>query len=131
MKNQQLLNKLKQDKFYDDIYIKKVKAVITVGNFGLMRRLFTNLTNEFNEKGALKPLRLSFDLMNAFRKVDSEEYLDYMYYNLPKMPEFNVKYTFPSMCVGYEGLFKAFQFLQKYKTDSESSSFLSKNFSYE
>ena len=40
-----------------------------------------------------------------------------MYMNLPKIPETNTKYIFPSMCVGYEGLWKAFQFLQKYKED--------------
>lgn len=96
-----------------------------------MRRLFINITNEFNEKGALKPLRLSFDLMNAFRSVDSEDYLDYLYYNLPRVPESQVKYIFPSTCVGYEGLFKAFQFLQKYRMDPSNDSFLSKNFSYE
>lgn len=96
-----------------------------------MRRLNIHLTDSFNERGALKPLRLSFDLMNAYRTVDSEEYLDFMYNNLPRIPESQTKYIFPSMCVGYEGLFKAFQFLQKYKADSSNDSFLSKNFSYE
>ena len=44
-KNHQLLTKLEKDKFYDDLYIKKVRAVINVGNFSLMRRLFINITN--------------------------------------------------------------------------------------
>jgi hypothetical protein len=36
-----------------------------------------------------------------------------MYSNLPKLPINLSKYVFPSICIGYEGLFKAFQFLQK------------------
>lgn len=96
-----------------------------------MRRLFINVTNEFNEKNAIKPLRLSFDLMKAYHKIDNEEYLDYLYCNLPRMPESQIKYEFPSICVGYEGLFKAFQFLNQYKTEGARDSFLSKDFSYE
>lgn len=35
------------------------------------------------------------------------------------------------MCIGYEGLFHAFQFLQKYRTDPQVDSFKSTEFSYE
>ena len=74
---------------------------------------------------------LGVDLSNAFRSLDNEVFLDYLYYNLPKEPLNLTKYVFPSMCIGYEGLFRAFQFLQKYRSDSTNSSFLIKEFSIE
>ena len=74
---------------------------------------------------------LGVDLSNANRSLDNETFLDFLYYNLPKSPNNLTKYVFPSMCIGYEGLFRAFQFLQKYRFNSENSSFLSKEFSIE
>jgi hypothetical protein len=62
------------------------------------------------------PLRLGFDELVAFRTVASEDYIDFIYKNLPKLPVNLGKYVFPSMCIGYEGLFKAFQFLEKNST---------------
>jgi hypothetical protein len=54
-----------------------------------------------------------------------------MYYNLPKTPENLTKYIFPSMCIGYEGLFRAFQFLQKEQKLSGKDSFYLRDFSFE
>ena len=71
------------------------------------------------------------DLSNSFRSLDNEAFLDYLYYNIPKEPLNLTKYVFPSMCIGYEGLFRAFQFLQKYRSDPSDSSFLIKEFSIE
>ena len=85
----------------------------------------------YQEGNKLKPLMLGFDLLNAFRTVDNEAYIDYLYYRLPKQPQNLRKYVFPSMCIGYEGLFRAFQFLQKYRDDAGDSSFYMKEFSYE
>ena len=130
-KNHQLLEKLSKSTFYSDLHEKQVKAIITVGNFSLMNRLYGNITDDFAEKRALMPLRLFFDQLVAYRDVGSEDYLDYIYYNLPKLPENQSRYVFPSMCIGYEGLFRAFQFLQKYRNDPQNSSFLSKEFSIE
>jgi hypothetical protein len=59
------------------------------------------------------PLRLGFDELVAYRNVGDEDYVDFMYNNLPKLPINLSKYVFPSLCIGYEGLFKAFQFLFK------------------
>jgi hypothetical protein len=41
------------------------------------------------------------------------------------------KYVFPSICIGYEGLYTAFQYLQTFKKDPSSPTFWSENFSYE
>jgi hypothetical protein len=41
------------------------------------------------------------------------------------------KYVFPSISIGYEGLYRAFQYLQQFKKDPSNSSFLSENFSFE
>jgi hypothetical protein len=41
------------------------------------------------------------------------------------------KFVFPSMCIGYEGLYRAFQYLQQFKKDPTNPSFLYENFSFE
>lgn len=69
-KNHQLLKVLETKNFYQDLHDKGVRAVITIGNFSLMNRLYENITNDYAEKGAVKPLRLAFDLMMAHRKID-------------------------------------------------------------
>lgn len=35
------------------------------------------------------------------------------------------------MCIGYEGLYRAFQYLQTFKKDPSSPTFWSENFSYD
>jgi hypothetical protein len=47
------------------------------------------------------PLRFGFDELVAFRTVDNEDYVDFMYNNLPKLPINLSKYVFPSLCIGY------------------------------
>jgi len=42
-KNDQLRKTLNEKKFFEDLYDKKASALIVVGNFSLMRRLFTDL----------------------------------------------------------------------------------------
>lgn len=88
------------------------------------------LIQYYKSKNAIKPLRIGFDEMIAYRNVGNEDYLDFIYYNLPRTPENLTKYIFPSMCIGYEGLFRAFQFLQKQKS-TEKDSFLIKEFTVE
>jgi hypothetical protein len=53
--------------------------------------------------------------------ISHENDIDFLYYNLPRQPENLTRYNFPSMCIGYEGLFKAFQFLRQYKDNKDSS----------
>lgn len=51
--------------------------------------------------------------MNAYYTIEHEKYLDFLYYKLARLPINLTGYTIPSMCIGYEGLWRAFQFLQK------------------
>lgn len=53
------------------------------------------------------------------RGSHNEKVIDFLYYYLPRQPSNFSTYTLPSMCIGYEGLFKAFQFLSKLKTDGK------------
>jgi len=76
-------------------------------------------------------LRLAFDLSITNRLANSEDEVDFIYYNLPKLPINKVGYTFPSMCIGYESLFRAFRFLQNFRQNKDNNSFLSKEFSTE
>lgn len=57
--------------------------------------------------------------------------MDFQYYNVEKAQYNASGYVFPSLCVGYDGFYRAFQHLQTLKKDSEHDSFLSENFSYE
>jgi len=57
--------------------------------------------------------------------------LDFQYYNVEKSHQNGSGYIFPSLCVGYDGLYRAFQHLQTFRKDHENDSFLSENFSYE
>lgn len=46
-KNSQLLKELDRSRFYDYLHQKNVGAVISVGNFSLMNRVYTKITKEF------------------------------------------------------------------------------------
>lgn len=95
------------------MYKKHAPAVIVVGNYSLMNRVFGQLNRVYNSNNTEKPLRIGFDLSIANRTIDAEDNIDFMYTNLPKLPDNITGYIFPNMCIGYEGLWKAFQFLQK------------------
>jgi hypothetical protein len=57
--------------------------------------------------------------------VKNEEFFDFQYYNVEKAGNNSTGFVFPSLCVGYEGLYKAFQHLQTFKKDQQSDSFVS------
>ena len=79
----------------------------------------------------VRPYTALFDQQRSERTVENEEFLDFQYYNIEK-PITNMSgYTFPSLCVGYEGLYNAFRHLQLFKQDPNNDSFASYNFSYE
>ena len=72
-----------------------------------------------------------FHRQHSERIVENEEFLDYQYYNVEKTPTNFTGYVFPSLCVGYDSLYRAFQHLQQFKKDSQNDSFQSEQFTYE
>lgn len=72
-----------------------------------------------------KPYTAFFDRQITERTVNNEEWIDFQYYNVEKANVNGTGYVFPSLCVGYEGLYKAFQHLQKFKKDQQSDAFAS------
>jgi hypothetical protein len=81
--------------------------------------------------GKVRPYTAFFHRQATERTVENEEFLDYQYYFVEKTHTNSSGYVFPSLCVGYEGLYRAFQHLQQFKADPSNSSFASENFSYE
>ena len=81
--------------------------------------------------GRIRPPTFLLDLHIADRNVYNEDYLDYIFARLAKQPDNMQKFVFPSMCIGYEGLYRAFQYLQQFKKDPSNASFLAENFSFE
>lgn len=81
--------------------------------------------------GKVRPYTALFHRQASERTVENEEFLDFQYYNIEKALNNASGYIFPSLCVGYDGLYRAFQHLQAFKDDPTNSSFLSSNFSYE
>lgn len=71
-KNHQLMKILKEKNFYGELISNKTSAVITVGNFSLMSRLYEGLNEAYSEEKMIKPLRLGFDTSITHRKVDNE-----------------------------------------------------------
>lgn len=126
VRNYQFVKKLKSNNIIEDFADRNVDAVITVGNYGLIKYFYDQVNDIYKNNNQFKPLMLGFDLMNAHRSIDNEVFLDYLYYNLPQSPSNQRKYVFPSTCIGYEGLFRAFQFLQKHRQDPDNDSFLMK-----
>lgn len=88
-------------------------------------------SKHYKVSGKTRPPTFLLDSHIADRNVYNEDYLDYVFPRLAKQPDNMTKYVFPSMCIGYEGLYRAFQYLQQFKKDSSNSSFLSENFSFE
>lgn len=85
----------------------------------------------YKVSGKIRPPTFLLDSHIADRNVYNEDYLDYIFSRLAKQPDNLQKYIFPSMCIGYEGLYRAMQYLQQFKKDPSNSSFLSENFSFE
>ena len=85
----------------------------------------------YKASGRVRPPTFLFDNHIADRNVYNEDYLDFVFPRLAKQPDNMQKYVFPSMCIGYEGLYRAFQYLQTFKKDPSSPTFWSENFSYE
>ena len=79
----------------------------------------------------MRPYTALFHRQASERTVENEEVLDFQYYNVEKASTNGSGYVFPSLCVGYDGLYKAFQHLQTFKADSANDSFLSEKFSHE
>lgn len=73
----------------------------------------------------VKPYTAFFHRQISERTFNNEEFIDFQYYNVEKALANDSGYTFPSLCVGYDGLFKAFQYLQKFKKDSQNDTFAS------
>lgn len=65
----------------------------------------------------MKPPVFFFDRSNYYRKVEHEKIIDYQFYQLPRKPDNHGNYVFPSMCIGYEALFKVYSYLAKYRKD--------------
>ena len=76
-------------------------------------------------QGKVRPFTALFHRQATERTIENEEFLDFQYYNVEKAWYNASGYTFPSFCVGYEGLYKAFQHLQQFKADPTSDSFYS------
>ena len=81
--------------------------------------------------GKVRPFTALFHRQVTERTIANEDFLDFQYYNVEKKWTNDSGYTFPSLCVGYDGLYRSFQHLQKYKADPNNDSFFSENFSYE
>lgn len=128
-KNNALVRNLMKNKLFDDLATKRVDCFITVGNYSLSKRIYTALNQYCKQSHKLRPPTFLFDNHIADRSVRNEDYLDYIFPRLAKQPDNMQKYIFPSMCIGYEGLFRAFQHLQQFKKNPSDSSFLSENFS--
>lgn len=131
IKNNSLVRGLIKNNIFDDLYTKRVDCFITVGNFSLSKRIYSALNQYCKTSGKLRPPTYLFDQHIADRNVNNEAYLDYIYHRLAKHPENMQNYVFPSMCIGYEGLYRAFQYLQTFKKDPSNASFLSENFSFD
>jgi hypothetical protein len=73
----------------------------------------------------VRPYTAFFHRQVTERTVENEEFLDFQYYNVEKTQYNAAGYVFPSLCVGYDGLYRAFQHLQTFKKDNQSDSFIS------
>lgn len=137
--NNALVRNLLRNNIFDDLATKRVDCYITVGNFSLSKRIYTALDKVIlyqtfkycKNSSKVRPPTFLFDQHIADRNVKNEDYLDYVFSRLAKQPDNMQKYVFPSMCIGYEGLFRAFQYLQQFKKDPSNFSYLSENFSSE
>lgn len=115
--NRSVLKKLESGKIYDDLVNKKVAAIINVGNWSFSRLFLRNVEDFYKKKGILKPPVFFYDRSNFYRKIEHEEIIDYQFYQLPRKPDNSCNYVFPSMCIGYESLFKVYLYLSKYRKD--------------
>ena len=70
-KSHQLVKLLKNKNFYENLIESKAAAVITVGNFSLMTRLFEQINDTYQGSNLIKPLRIGFDTAISERRIDN------------------------------------------------------------
>jgi hypothetical protein len=78
----------------------------------------------------VRPYTAIFDPLVTDRIIENEQLIDFQYYDVEKDHYNRRGYVFPSLCVGYDCFYRAFQHLSKFKADN-STSFASERFSYE
>ena len=111
-KNWKVVRELEKE-LYTEIFTQRPDAIISLGNEYFMKRLFLMVDKKFGEKqeALVKPPMVHFDRLMAGQYLEHDKYLDHFFYSVPFNPPNINHYTFPSTCVGSQGLFDAYSYL--------------------
>lgn len=112
--NKQVLNQVDKSTLLDDVVLHNVpSAFITFGNEFFMKKLYVRLSDHYERHGVLRPPTFFYDRSHINQRFEYKEYLDHFFFTIPRKPVNFQNFTFPSTCVGHEGVGRAIQFLFK------------------
>lgn len=72
------------------------------------------LTQSYKLNLLYSPPTFFYDPLHRHRRVENEAFLDFQFSSLPRKPSSWSHYVFPHLLIGYEGLFNALHYLNKF-----------------
>ncbi|KAL4429224.1 hypothetical protein ABPG74_022104 [Tetrahymena malaccensis] len=110
--NKQVLNQVdKSSLLKDQVELSIPSAIITFGNEFFMKKLYVRLCDQYELHNKIRPPTFFYDRSHINQRFEFQDYLDHFFYTIP-MKQINFQsFTYPSTCVGHEGVGRAIQYL--------------------